>query len=150
MAEEAYYLDGSRNQQGPVPIAEIARLTRGGVIRRDTLVWYAGMPDWRPAGQVSEFASLFAQAVPPPRPPVGPPPPTFQRAAPMQRPAPMAGTYPGQIRQIQAQHSESDGPVGFGGAIARCFRKYVDFTGRRPGRNIGGGTCSIGWPLSPS
>ena len=49
MAEEAYYLDGSRNQQGPVPVAEIGRLIRDGTIRRDTLIWYAGMPDWRPA-----------------------------------------------------------------------------------------------------
>src|SRR4029077_12980967 len=35
--------------------------------------WYAGMPDWRPAGQVNEFASQFAQAGPP-RPPAGFPP----------------------------------------------------------------------------
>jgi hypothetical protein len=75
VAEEAYYLDGSRNQQGPVPVAEIARLIRGGAIRRDTLVWYPGMPDWRPAGEVTEFASLFAQAAPPQRPPGGPLPP---------------------------------------------------------------------------
>jgi hypothetical protein len=81
VAEEAYYLDGSRNQQGPVPIAEIARLIRGGTIRRDTLVWYPGMPDWRPAGEVTEFASLFAQAAPPQRPPGGPLPPQARQPA---------------------------------------------------------------------
>jgi uncharacterized membrane protein YhaH (DUF805 family) len=134
VADEAYYLDGSRNQQGPVPIAEIARLIRSGTIRRYTLVWYAGMPDWRPASQVNELASFFAGAAPPPRPPAGPPRPpagpssrSFQGAAPMGRPASMAGRY-----QAQAQHTEGAGPVGFGGAIARCFSKYVDFTGRAP------------------
>jgi hypothetical protein len=81
VAEEAYFLDGSRNQQGPVPIAEIARLIRSGTIRRDTLVWYAGMPEWRPAGQVSEFASLFVAAAPPPRPPGGAMPPQAPRPA---------------------------------------------------------------------
>jgi hypothetical protein len=70
---DCYYLDGSRNQQGPVPAEEIARLIRSGTIRRDTLIWYAGMPDWRPAGQVNEFAPLFAQAGPP-RPPAAFPP----------------------------------------------------------------------------
>src|SRR5262245_49321241 len=66
---DVYYLDGSRNQQGPVPGDEIARLIRGGIIRRDTLVWHAGLPDWQPAGQVSEFASLFVPAAAAPRPP---------------------------------------------------------------------------------
>jgi uncharacterized membrane protein YhaH (DUF805 family) len=130
VAEEAYYLDGSRNQQGPVPVAEIARLVRNGTIRRDTLVWYPGMPDWRPASQVNEFASLFGQAAPPPRPPAGPSPPAFAGAAPMQRPASLAGAYPGQAPRVQAQQVDSGGSMGFGGAIATCFRKYVDFTGR--------------------
>ena len=65
---DCYYLDAAGNQQGPVPTEEIARLIRGGMVRRDTMVWHAGLPDWAPAGQVSEFAALFAQAVPP-RPP---------------------------------------------------------------------------------
>jgi hypothetical protein len=80
VADEAYYLDGSRNQQGPVPVAEIARLIRSGAIRRDSLVWYPGMPDWRPASQVSEFASLFAPAGPARR-PAAPLPPQGARPA---------------------------------------------------------------------
>ena len=138
MAQEAYYLDGSRNQQGPLPVAEIGRLIRGGTIRRDTLVWYAGMPEWRPAGQVSDFASLFVPGPPPPRP--APPPVASHGPAPRQRPASMAGPLAGQSRPVQAQHqpgaqyteSEPNGPVGLGGAIARCFRRYADFTGRAP------------------
>src|SRR5258707_6716756 len=100
VAEEAYYLDGSRNQQGPVPIAEMGRLIRGGTIRRDTLVWYTGMPDWRPASQVNELASFFSASAPPPRPPGGPPPQAFPSAsAPMQRRAPIAGAYSGPAPQ---------------------------------------------------
>jgi len=125
-APEVYYLDGARNQQGPVPVAEIARHIRSGTIRRDTLIWYAGMQDWRPVGQVDEFASLFAQAGPP-RPPVAPPPPQFSRAGPMQM-APVAGAYPGRVAPVQAGQFEHR--MGFGKAIATCFRKYVDFTGR--------------------
>src|SRR5690348_5859555 len=74
---DCYYLDGARNQQGPIPPDEIARLIRSGTIRRDTLIWFDGMPDWRPVGQVSEFASLFAQGAPP-RPPAAPYPPQLQ------------------------------------------------------------------------
>jgi uncharacterized membrane protein YhaH (DUF805 family) len=131
VAEEAYYLDGSRNQQGPVPIAEIGRLIRGGTVRRDTLVWYPGMPDWRPASQVTELASFFGGAAPPPRPPAGPPPAqAMPAAAPMQRRAPMAGAYQGPGPQAQARQSDSAEDMGFGGAIVTGFRKYVDFTGR--------------------
>ena len=131
MAEpsECYYLDGARNQQGPVQAAEIARLIRNGTIRRDTLVWYAGMPDWSAAGQVNAFASLFAQAAP--RPPAAPAPLASPGASlPMQRRAPIAGAYPGQAPQVQPRQSVPGGSMGFGGAIATCFRKYVDFSGR--------------------
>lgn len=130
MAEEAYYLDGSRNQQGPVPIAEIGRLIRSGTIRRDTLVWYAGMPDWRPASQVNEFASLFGQAAPPARAAAAPPPPASPAAPAMQRRAPAIGTFPGQAPQSQARPTDAGEDMGFARAIATGFRKYVDFTGR--------------------
>ncbi len=130
--EEAYYLDGSRNQQGPVPVAEIARLIRSGTIRRDTLVWTAGMPDWRQAGQLNGFASFFSASAPPPPPPASPPPQAFAApAVATQRRIPMAGPYSGQAPQAQARPTYgSSRDMGFGGAIATCFRKYVDFTGR--------------------
>jgi uncharacterized membrane protein YhaH (DUF805 family) len=124
---DCYYLDGARNKQGPVPSEEIARLIRGGTIRRDTMIWSAGMPDWSPAGQVSEFASLFAQAAPPPR-PAGPPP-----AGPsVQRPGPSAGGYQGQPQPPAAQYAPYDPTphMGFGGAIKTCFSKYATFRGR--------------------
>jgi hypothetical protein len=82
--KDCYYLDATRNQLGPVPAEKIARLIRSGTIRRDTMIWYAGMPDWQPAGQVRDFASLFASA-----------------ARPMQRLAPTAGAYPGGASYAQ-------------------------------------------------
>jgi uncharacterized membrane protein YhaH (DUF805 family) len=129
-APQFYYLDGARSQQGPVAVAEIERLARSGAIRRDTLVWCAGMPDWRPASQVNGLASLFAQAAPPPPRPSAPPSPAFPAAPSMQRTVPNAGIYPGQAPQAQARGYEPAKRMGFGQAIATCLRKYVDFTGR--------------------
>src|SRR5215475_10315083 len=100
--DDCYYLDATRNQQGPVPADEIARLIRSGTIRRDTLIWHAGMPDWRPVGQVDKFASLFTRAAPlPPRPRSAPSPSAFAAASPMQCGALNAGAYAGQVLQAQ-------------------------------------------------
>jgi uncharacterized membrane protein YhaH (DUF805 family) len=125
-----YFLDGARNQQGPVPADEVARLIRGGTIRRDTMVWSAGMPEWRSAGQVNDLAPLFTQAAPPPPRPSAPPPPAFPSAPPMQRAVPNAGSYQGQPRHAQAGPYNSAPSMGFIGAIKTCFSKYVDFKGR--------------------
>src|SRR5438067_13917064 len=96
---DCYYLDGARNQQGPVPADEIARLIRGGTIRRDTLIWHAGRSEERRVGKEYGFGWLFAQS---PQPPAAPRPPAFPPAAPMQRMAPNAGAYQGQVRQTKA------------------------------------------------
>jgi hypothetical protein len=95
---QCYYLDSARNQQGPVAGADIARLIRSGTINRDTLMWYPGMADWRPAGQVSEFASLFGGPAAPMRPPQGAPPP-------MRGPA-----YGGQMAPMAAGPGDPSGP----------------------------------------
>jgi hypothetical protein len=60
--EAFYYADAERNRQGPFTDAEIVRLIRDGTIGPDTLIWSAGLTDWRAAGQVGLFASLFARA----------------------------------------------------------------------------------------
>ena len=122
---DCYYLDGARNQQGPVPSEEIARLIRSGTIRRDTMVWSAGMPEWSPAGQVNDFAPLFAQAAPPQH-PAGPPP----AGPPMQRTVPGAGGYQGQPRPAYAPQYYAAKEMGFGDAIKTCFSKYATFSGR--------------------
>lgn len=71
---QCYFLDSARNQQGPVSGGDIARLIRNGTINRDTLMWYPGMADWRPAGQIGDFASLFGGPASPMRQPLGAPP----------------------------------------------------------------------------
>jgi uncharacterized membrane protein YhaH (DUF805 family) len=121
-----YYLDGARNQQGPVPPDEIARLARAGTIRRDTMVWSAGMSEWGAAGQVSELAPLFAQAAPPPR-PAGPPP----AGPPMQRPMPAGGGYQGQPRPGPGPQYHAEAKhMGFMDAVKTVFSKYATFKGR--------------------
>src|SRR5690242_8515099 len=62
-ATQFYYLDASHNQQGPASVSDLSGLVRSGAITRTTMVWFAGMPDWRPAGQVNELAPLFGAPV---------------------------------------------------------------------------------------
>lgn len=48
---EWFYVEGSA-QVGPVAEAEVLRLIEAGTIRRWTMVWSDGMPDWVCAGDV--------------------------------------------------------------------------------------------------
>ena len=50
-----YFLDKNNTQQGPV---EESQLTVNGVTA-STMVWCAGMADWKPAGEVPELAYIF-------------------------------------------------------------------------------------------
>lgn len=56
---EWFYVENQR-QVGPLSEAEFARLVGAGTIRRETLVWRAGMKDWQPYG------SFFPPAPPDP------------------------------------------------------------------------------------
>ncbi|MFO0837594.1 MAG: SPFH domain-containing protein [Phycisphaerae bacterium] len=53
-------------QAGPFDVAALQQHVSGGRLTRETLVWRAGMPQWTPAGQVTELSSLLA--APPPLP----------------------------------------------------------------------------------
>jgi hypothetical protein len=64
MSSNFWYLDRSRTQLGPVGEDEFARLIRQGAITRETLMWTAGMGEWRMAGEVPAVAALFG-ATPP-------------------------------------------------------------------------------------
>jgi uncharacterized membrane protein YhaH (DUF805 family) len=121
---QSYYLDASRIQQGPVSVNDLARLIRGGAITRDTMIWFAGMADWRPAGQVNEFASLFGG---PPGPPSARPPMPPAGAMASYDPQPVA---PGYSSGGYASAAYAGKSVGFGEAVSTCFRKYADFDGR--------------------
>jgi uncharacterized membrane protein YhaH (DUF805 family) len=122
---ECYFVDPANKQQGPVGSADIVRLVRNGTIRRDTLIWYTGMQDWRPAGEVSGLASLFGGAAPPAQSPPRPRPPASSQA-------PAAGGYAAPQVQAHAQAYATDGApsMNFVDAVKTCFRKYVDFNGR--------------------
>lgn len=54
-------------QAGPFDMATLQSQAAGGQLKRDTLVWKAGMAQWAAAGSVPELAGLFA-AMPPPIP----------------------------------------------------------------------------------
>lgn len=83
MATEIWFLDQARNRRGPVGPEAIAGLIRDGTIRRDTLVWTAGMADWRAAAEAPAVSFHFA----PPSPP-RPQPGTTQGVMPGVTPAP--------------------------------------------------------------
>jgi membrane protease subunit (stomatin/prohibitin family) len=63
----AFFIAFNGQQQGPFDIPTLSAKAREGALTRQTLVWRQGMPNWTPAGQVAELASLFV-SVPPPIP----------------------------------------------------------------------------------
>ncbi|HXY38155.1 MAG TPA: DUF4339 domain-containing protein [Vicinamibacteria bacterium] len=64
-----YVAEGRR--QGPVELSRLVELILSGTIPEDTLVWYAGRPDWIPASRIAEIA----HELPPPLPTAEPAPP---------------------------------------------------------------------------
>lgn len=59
---EWFYVDASRQQQGPLSEAALADLFRSGTLPASTLVWREGMADWLAIGTVSQFAAPAAVA----------------------------------------------------------------------------------------
>ncbi len=66
-----YVAEGRR--QGPVELSRLVELILSGTIPEDTLVWYAGRPDWIPACRIAEIA----HELPPPLPKAEPAPPAL-------------------------------------------------------------------------
>ncbi|MCH8473703.1 MAG: RDD family protein [Opitutales bacterium] len=62
MSEKEWYFAPNNQQQGPVSESELRGMLQSNHLSGETLVWTAGLPDWQPARQVSEFASLFQEA----------------------------------------------------------------------------------------
>ncbi|HKT02945.1 MAG TPA: DUF4339 domain-containing protein, partial [Rugosimonospora sp.] len=67
-AAAQWYIAVNNQQQGPYDAGALAAQVAGGALTPATLVWKAGLPQWTPAAQVPELASLFA-TTPPPLPP---------------------------------------------------------------------------------
>src|SRR5262249_5605976 len=61
----AWHLVGGGAAVGPLAPEALRHAVAEGRLRRDTLVWSAGMPDWVPAGEVPALAVLLG---PPPIP----------------------------------------------------------------------------------
>ena len=62
-----YFYARDAERVGPVGLDELRRAG----LRPATLVWYEGLPDWKPAGELPELSDLFAAQAPPPMPSSG-------------------------------------------------------------------------------
>ena len=69
-AASAYHVALNGQQTGPFDLGTLQGHANVGTLKRDSLVWKAGMAQWAKAGDVPELSSLFAN-VPPPVPPAG-------------------------------------------------------------------------------
>ena len=63
MADDWYYAQ-NQDRRGPVSFAKLKTMASDGWLRREDLVWHAGMPEWKPAEKVpSLFASSLSQVL---------------------------------------------------------------------------------------
>lgn len=67
MSADWYYAKDQR-ELGPIPLADLQALAASGALTPSDLVWTPGMPEWQPAGAVSQLAGRFLVVVgsPPP------------------------------------------------------------------------------------
>lgn len=94
-----YYSNNGVDQKGPF---ELGELQRQGVTAQ-TLVWYEGLANWTPAGQLPELASIFAQT------PVRTEPPVTSYQPPAGYPGPeMAAAVGSQPMQYQAYNANRE------------------------------------------
>ena len=68
-AAAAFHVAINGQQAGPFDMGALQGQAGSGALKRDSLVWKAGMAQWLKAGEVPELAVLFAN-LPPPVPPV--------------------------------------------------------------------------------
>jgi membrane protease subunit (stomatin/prohibitin family) len=66
--QAAFHVAVNGAQTGPFDMTTLQGQAASGLLKRDSLVWKAGMAQWAKASDVGELASLFAN-VPPPLPP---------------------------------------------------------------------------------
>ncbi len=67
-AQVTFHVAVNGAQTGPFDMSTLQGQAGSGVLKRDSLVWKAGMAQWAKAGDVPELGALFA-GVPPPLPP---------------------------------------------------------------------------------
>lgn len=64
-ASVQYFTGIDGKQAGPYSAAEIQQMVQAGTIKRDTVMWKAGMAGWAAADTITEISALFG-SVPPP------------------------------------------------------------------------------------
>ena len=57
-----FYVHFNNEELGPLSIEELKNLK----ITRQTMSWYEGLEEWRPAGEITDLQSLFPPKLPPP------------------------------------------------------------------------------------
>ena len=67
-AQMTFHVAVNGAQAGPFDMGTLQGQAGSGALKRDSLVWKAGMAQWAKASDVPELAALFA-GVPPPLPP---------------------------------------------------------------------------------
>ena len=60
-----YFVAVNGNSAGPYEVAVLTQMAMNGQINKDTYVWKQGMPAWAKAGEVSDLANVFVNAIPP-------------------------------------------------------------------------------------
>lgn len=92
-----YFYSEGAERRGPVPLSDL----RAAGITPATLVWYEGLPDWKPASDFPELSDLFLV-----RPATDPPPstpPAYASVPPPPPPQPYAPAAPGPRRNAYDQ-----------------------------------------------
>jgi len=67
-----YFVVIDGQQKGAFNIQQLQELSQSGQLKKETLVWKQGMPNWLEAGQVQELTALQFSSMPPPIPPPTP------------------------------------------------------------------------------
>jgi len=60
-----YFVAVNNQQTGPFNEQILAQMIQSGQLKKETMIWKAGMPAWSQAGTVAELAGLFNTAPPP-------------------------------------------------------------------------------------
>ncbi|MDR3680049.1 MAG: SPFH domain-containing protein [Flavipsychrobacter sp.] len=64
-ASVQYFTGVDGKQAGPFDVAQVQQMIQNRTLKRDTLMWKAGMAGWAAADSISELAALFSNMPPP-------------------------------------------------------------------------------------
>jgi hypothetical protein len=105
-----YAVNGQR--VGPVSDQEMARVVAEGTVTAETLVWKAGMAEWRPWHEVAPTANLT------------PPPPPMPGGEPAAADASPAAEEPAHPEAFWAAVRQNGYAISTGGVLGRAFDLY--------------------------